>query len=96
MPSITIVAKLIAKEDSIAAVRAELLKMIVPTRQENGCIEYRLHQDNQDPATFLFYENWADLSCLEQHLDSAHYKSYVAAVGDLIKDKVVHNMTEIA
>jgi len=96
MPNITIAAKLIAKEDSIEEVKAELLRMIAPTRQEKGCIEYRLHQDNQDPATFLFYENWENPACLEQHLNSEHYKSYLAAVGNLIAGKVVHKMTEIA
>jgi len=96
MSSITIITKLVAKQDSVESVKTELLKMIAPTRQENGCNEYRLHQDNQDPATFLFYENWENLACLEQHLNSAHYKNYVAAVGNLIADKVVHKMTEIA
>ena len=95
MSTITIVARLIAKEESIETVKAELLKMVAPTRQEKGCNEYRLHQDNQDPATFLFYENWENLACLEQHLDSTHYKNYVAAVGNLMADKLVHKMTEI-
>ena len=96
MSAITVVAKLVAKQEAIEPVKAELLKMITPTRQEPGCREYRLHQDTQDPAVFLFYENWANLSCLEQHLSSTHYRSYVAAVADLIADKVVHKLAEIA
>jgi quinol monooxygenase YgiN len=96
MPKITVVAKVVAKNEAIEPVKAELLKMIAPTRQEAGCLEYRLHQDRQDPAVFVFYENWEHPSCLEQHLNSAHYRSYVAAVADLIADKVVHKMTEIA
>lgn len=96
MSTVTVVAKVIAKYNSIESVKAELLKMIAPTREEEGCIEYRLHQDNDDPAVFVFYENWKSLTCLEQHMNSQHFQDYVAAVGDLIADKIVHKMTEIA
>jgi len=95
MSTITVVAKITAKKDAIEAVKAELLKMLAPTRQEEGCMEYRLHQDNGDPAVFVFYENWKNLDCLEKHMVSLHFQAYVAAVGDLIADKVVHKMTEI-
>lgn len=95
MSTVTVVAKIVAKEEAIEAVRTELLKMMPPTRQESGCLEYRLHQDNQAPSVFLFYENWENISCLEQHPNSPHYKNYAAAVQNLIADKVVHKMTEL-
>ena len=95
MSIVTVVAKVTAKSESIEAVKVELLKLIEPTRRENGCIEYRLHQDNDDPSVFVFYENWQSLACLEQHMNSQHFQSYVTAVGNLITDKVVHKMTEI-
>lgn len=95
MAKVTVVAKVTAKSAAIEAVKAELMKMIAPTRQEKGCIEYRLHQDNNDPAVFLFYENWQSAACVEQHMNSPHFKEYVLAVGDLIEGKTVHKMTEI-
>lgn len=96
MSVVTVVAKITAKNDAIETVKAELIKMLAPTRQEEGCREYRLHQDHENPAVFVFYENWQNLACLEQHMNSAHFQAYVAAVGDLIADKTVHKMTEIA
>lgn len=96
MSIVTVVAKLTVKQDAIASVKAELLKMITPTRAEEGCIDYRLHQDNDNPAVFIFYENWKDMACLDRHMNSVHFKNYVAAVGDLILDKMVHKMTSIA
>lgn len=95
MSTVTVVAKVTAKTDVIEIVKTELLKMVAPTRQEEGCIEYRLHQDNENPAVFVFYENWMDISCLEQHMNSQHFLKYFAAVSDLIADKIVHKMTEI-
>lgn len=95
MANVTVVAKLTVREDSIAPVRVELLKMIAPTRREEGCIEYRLHQEMENPAVFIFYENWQNMECLTKHLNSQHFQEYVAAVGDLVVDKIVHKMTEI-
>lgn len=96
MSSVTIVAKVVARKECIEAIKNELIKMITPTRHELGCIEYRLHQDIQNPEIFIFYENWESLSCLNQHLESSHYKSYVVAVTNMIEEKTIHKMTEIA
>ncbi|WP_224983229.1 putative quinol monooxygenase [Geomonas agri] len=96
MSKVTIVAKLTAKDGCIEGVKAEVIKMLAPTRQESGCIEYRLHQDKANPAVFVFYENWKDHAAFEEHMNSAHFKAYVAAVADLISDKTVNQMTELA
>ena len=93
MSIVTVVAKVVAKKDHVEGVKAELLKMVPPTRKEEGCIEYRLHQDNDHPETFVFYENWESPACLEAHLLTEHFKSYVLAVEGKIVEKVVRRMT---
>ena len=95
MSKINVVAKLVAKKVAVDAVKTELLKLILPTRSESGCIEYRLHQDNQDPAVFFFYETWESDVSLAKHISTDHYKAYVRAVSEMIEDKVVHKMTGI-
>ncbi len=55
MAKLTIVANIKAKADKIDLVKAELLKLIDITRAEEGCLQYDLHQDNENPAHFLFY-----------------------------------------
>jgi quinol monooxygenase YgiN len=96
MSVVTVVAKLVVREDAVETVKAELLKLIEPTRQEAGCLEYRLHQDNDDPKVFIFYENWQGMASLEQHIASTHYRDYVAAVSGMIQEKSVRKMTCIA
>lgn len=95
MSKVTVVAKLVANPDAVEQLKYELLKLITPTRHENGCLEYRLHQDNADPAVFIFYENWESRDCLDNHLATPHYRSYAAAVAKLIRDKTVHILMEI-
>jgi quinol monooxygenase YgiN len=96
MPNLTVVAKVVAKRGAVEQVRGELLKLIEPTRHEQGCIAYTLHQDNDDPAIFIFHEIWQDQDCLSAHIKSDHFKSYVNAVDGLLEGKAVHLMTKIA
>jgi len=93
LSTVTVVAKVVAKQDCIESVKAELLKMVPLTRVEKGCIEYRLHQDNDYPGIFVFFENWESMDCLEAHLLTAHFKAYVLAVDGKIEEKTVHKMT---
>nr|WP_323368241.1 putative quinol monooxygenase [Thalassotalea sp. HSM 43] len=58
MANLTIVANIIAKADRVDLVKAELLKLIDVTRAEAGCLQYDLHQDNDNPQHFMFFENW--------------------------------------
>ena len=95
MPTVTVVAQVVAKREFLETVKAELLKLVSPTRKEEGCLEYTLHQDNQDPAVFIFYENWSSEACLVRHMESVHFISYIRAIDGMIEDKAVHTMTRI-
>jgi quinol monooxygenase YgiN len=96
VPKLTVVAKVVAKNESIEIVKSELLKLIEPTRKEDGCIEYKLHQDNEAPAVFIFYETWENPACLEKHMNTDHFKSFVSVVGSLVEEIAIHKMTKIA
>ena len=96
MSPITIVATVIAKPEAIEPVKRELLQLVELTRKEIGCIGYTLHQDNENPAIFLFYETWQDHASLQAHMNSDHFIRYVSAVEGLIADKIVHKMTRLA
>jgi len=95
MATITVVAKLVAKNKCAESVKSELLKLIAPTRKEDGCIEYHLFQDNEDPDIFMFYETWESLTCIEKHVGTDHYKNYVTRIANMLKEKIVHKMTRI-
>lgn len=96
MSQVTVVAKLVVRKDAVDAVKTELLKLIAPTRQEEGCIDYRLHQDNAAPTVFIFYETWDSMTSLERHLTTLHYRNYIAAVEGAVEEKVVYKMACIA
>ncbi len=95
MTKLTIVANIVAKADKIDLVKAELLKLIDTTRAEKGCINYDLHQDNDNPAHFLFFENWESRELWQQHMANQHLKAYVAATKGAVESFIVNEMTQI-
>ncbi|KLV04117.1 antibiotic biosynthesis monooxygenase [Photobacterium aquae] len=95
MTQLTIVANIIAKTDSIELVKSELLKLIEFTRAEAGCINYDLHQDNENPAHFLFYENWASRELWQAHMNNQHLAEYLQATDGAVESFVVNEMTPI-
>ncbi|MDG3086480.1 putative quinol monooxygenase [Vibrio hannami] len=95
MAKLTIVANIIAKEDKIELVKAELLKLIDITRAEEGCINYDLHQDNENPKHFLFYENWESRELWQAHMGNQHLKEYVEATEGAVEVFTLNEMTQI-
>ena len=92
---LTIVADIKAKSDQIDLVKAELLKLIATTRAEAGCVDYDLHQDNEDPAHFLFYENWESRELWQAHMGAQHLKDYMAATDGAVAEFTLSEMTQV-
>ena len=95
MARLTIVANIKAKADKIERVKAELVKLIDITRAEEGCINYDLHQDNENPAHFLFYENWESRELWQNHMSNRHLKDYMAATEGAVDAFTLNEMTQI-
>lgn len=96
MAQLTIVANIKAKADKVELVKSELLKLIDITRIEEGCINYDLHQDNDNPAHFMFYENWESRELWQVHMGNTHLADYMAATEGAVEEFVVSEMTKIA
>mgnify|MGYP001148832355 CR=1 FL=1 len=95
MANLTIVARIEARKDSIDLVKSALLKLIEPTRKEQGCLQYDLHQDNDNPAVFLFYEIWANRELWQAHMNNQNLKAFVEETDGAIEDLTVNEMTRI-
>lgn len=92
---LTIVARIEAKPDKIALVKSELIKLIEPTRTEAGCIQYDLHQDNNQPEVFLFFESWETRELWQAHMENEHLKAYMAATEGAVAVFTLNEMSRI-
>ncbi|CAM4280171.1 putative quinol monooxygenase [Zobellia nedashkovskayae] len=95
MSQLTVVAKILVKEEKRDFVLAELLKLIPITRAEKGCINYDLHQDNENPNVFLFHENWESRELWQDHMGNSHLAEYMKATDGAVEDFELNEMTVI-
>ena len=96
MTKLTIVANVHAKPDQIDLVKAELEKLIPITRAEKGCVQYELHQDNEDSAHFMFYENWESRELWQIHMNAPHFAAYAKATAGAVAEFTLNEMTVIS
>ena len=96
MATLTIVANIKANADKVALVKAELLKLIEVTQAETGCVNYDLHQDNENPAHFMFYENWQSRELWQAHMANQHLQDYMKATEGAVEEFTLNEMTKIS
>jgi quinol monooxygenase YgiN len=96
MTQLTIVANITTRADKIDLVKAELLKLIEVTRAEAGCIHYDLHQDNENPAHFMLYEDWVSRELWQTHMNAPHLAAYLAATESAVVEFTLTEMSVIS
>ena len=95
MAKLTIIANIKANAEAIDLVKTELEKLIDVTRSETGCLQYDLHQDNENPAHFTFYENWESRELWQAHMGAQHLQDYLAATEGAVEAFTVNEMTKL-
>jgi quinol monooxygenase YgiN len=67
-----------AKEGRQEDLARELNALVAPTREEQGCLAYELHRDPEDDKKFMFYEQFADQTALDTHIDAPYFKRFLS------------------
>jgi quinol monooxygenase YgiN len=93
---LTIVVRIEAHVDKVELVKAELLKLVAPTLEEAGCIQYDLHQDNENPGVFVFYENWESRELWQQHMNNTHLAEYMKATEGAVESFTLNEMNRLS
>jgi quinol monooxygenase YgiN len=84
--SLTVLAQIKARPDKADQVRQELLSLVAPSRKDAGCLNYDLHQGKDNPALFLFHENWTSKAHLDAHLQKPDLQAVLARLGPLVAE----------
>ena len=83
MKTVTVVVTFQAKPGKEAALKAALIGLVAPTHKEAGCLNYDLHVSTEDPAKFLFHENWTSRVHLDAHLKNTHIQVLLPRLDEL-------------
>ena len=84
--SLIVTAQIKAKPGREAQVRELLLSLVEPSRKDTGCLHYDLYQGRDNPALFLFHENWLSRELLDQHLQKPHVTLVLDPLGELVAE----------
>jgi quinol monooxygenase YgiN len=80
---VTLVVTFQARPGKESELREILAGLLAPTRKESGCINYDLHVAADNPAKFLFYENWTTRAHLHAHGETPHIQNLRARMDEL-------------
>lgn len=85
---VTVVVRLKAKAGKEAQVRQELFNLLTltPTRAEQGCLNFDMHEAPNDPSLFLFHEKWTRENDLKRHFETPHNKRWVELTKTLLAE----------
>ena len=83
------------QKNQVELVKSELHKLIKITRNEEDCLNYDLHQDNENSAHFLFFENWESRDLWQKHMENQHLADYMATTDGAAENFTVNEMTQI-
>lgn len=92
---LTITASIVAQPGKRELVKQSLLNLIPPTLAEEGCLNYDLHEDLENPDHFFFYENWATRQHWLNHNDSAHIAAHKKATEDAVAEVVIQQLSPV-
>lgn len=91
--ALTVVANIYSVPEKVDLVKQELQKLIEPTLSEDGCIQYDLHQDNEDPNHFLFFEQWENRDLWQAHMKNDHLAAFLQATEGAVANLEIFEMT---
>lgn len=83
-----------SKPEHTEEVKTYLLNMVVNSKKEEACLQYDLHQNNEEPNIFVFHEIWKDEKSLEEHNSKPYIQDFVKAATTLLEENVIIYKTQ--
>ena len=84
---LTVIAYMRAKPGQEERLRTALQSLVEPTSQEEGYVNYDLHETVEQPGTFFFYENWESGEHLDAHLQTPHLVEFAGRLEELLDEQ---------
>ena len=92
---VTVLARIRAKEGMEEKVKQEITALVSPTRSEQGCINYDLHQSIENKSLFMLYENWVSKEDLDKHLSMPYMKAFMEKAGRILAEPAEVTLWEL-
>ena len=81
MAEIVSIVDIMAAAGKADEVVAAFEACIIKTHEEQGCLTYALHRDNDNPHHFVHVERWRSQEDLDAHMQKPYLADLFAAAG---------------
>jgi quinol monooxygenase YgiN len=81
---ITCIAQFMAKEEKKEQLKQSLMELLEPTRSENGCLSYTLHEDAENSKILTMIEKFMNKEAFDLHGQQPYLENFKNIVGDLV------------
>ena len=88
MPKLDVFVRFDCRPNANRELRAELMRILEPTRAEAGCMGIRLYESRRDPLTFVIHSTWVDEAAFDAHATLPHMVRFLGVVSDLVTHPV--------
>jgi quinol monooxygenase YgiN len=72
--NLTVILK--SKPESIETFKSLLLDLVQNSKKETACLQYDLHQSDEEPNTFIFHEVWENQDGLDLHNQQSYLQTF--------------------
>lgn len=84
--TIQVIARVTAQANNHHEVQSLLQAIVTPTRQETGCLDYRLYCNRNDPTIFVFIEQWSDEQAITDHFQQPYMQTFFSKALPLLAE----------
>jgi quinol monooxygenase YgiN len=90
--TIRVVAKNQVKPENVQEFMDLCKKLVGETLKEEGCIEYGVYQELENPEILTMLEEWEDESSLDQHMKSNHFREIFPLLSEYLEKETEVNI----
>ena len=90
--TIRVVAKNYVKPEKIQEFIVLCKRLVEESIKEEGCIDYGLYQELDNPGILTMLEEWHDKSNLDKHLKSNHFRETFPLLSEYLEKETEINM----
>lgn len=93
---IIVVATFVAKDGESEKLQVALSTLIEPTRKEEGCLRYELHQGIENPKEFTVLERFKNMEAAQFHTSQTYLRKFIeTTLKELVESSSVKLYKEV-
>lgn len=77
--------RLMARAGNEDAVEGALREVMIPSREEPGCLSFHLFRSMRERRLFYIHSTWVDEAAFQKHAELRHTKRFLERVDPLLE-----------